>query len=472
MINFDNTYARLPVDFYEEVAPSSAVRPALLAFNEGLADELGLDWRARDAEELVGVFSGMSLPAGARPIAMAYAGHQFGHFAPQLGDGRAILLGEVVSPGGDRFDIQLKGAGVTRFSRGGDGRSPIGPVIREYIVSEAMHALGVPTTRALAAVSSGAPVYREKALPGAVFARVASSHIRVGTFELFASRGQVENLRTLADYVIRRHYAELAGSDEPYLELLRAVGRRKMGLVARWMGVGFIHGVMNTDNTSVAGETIDYGPCAFMDVFRSHQVFSSIDHRGRYRYDNQGRVALWNLAVLANCLMPLVAADAAVAEERLEAELHELSAYCEQQWLEAMCAKLGLFESTTADRALVRDRLAHLQAAELDFTNSFRGLPGELEAESPWHERWRARLSAQPQSRAEAIERMNRTNPAYIPRNHQVERAIQGASQGDLSHFERLNRVLAEPFTERPADRAFTAPPEPDEVVCQTFCGT
>jgi len=472
MIHLENTYADLPRDFFQDVTPSSAVKPELLAFNAPLAEALGLTLSDRSAGELAALFSGKTLPDGARPIAMAYAGHQFGNFVPQLGDGRAILLGEVVDGGGRRFDIHLKGAGQTRFSRGGDGRSSLGPVIREYLVSEAMHALGIPTTRALAAVATGEVVYRERALPGGVLARVASSHLRVGTFEFFAARRQTDHLRVLADYAIARHDPALRDADEPYLELFRAVARRKLALVARWMGVGFIHGVMNTDNTSIAGETIDFGPCAFMDTFRHDQVFSSIDHQGRYRYRSQGQVAIWNLAALANCLVPLVAADPSVAVEKLNAEVDALSEVFDRAWLAVMAAKLGIFEPRDDDRGLIQTWLDHLERHELDFTLSFRALADGPDARSPFHQAWRARLAEQPQTYAEAFALIKQRNPAIIPRNHQIERAIEGALHGDLAHFQRLHLALASPYTDSPEAAELAAPPRPHEVVQATFCGT
>lgn len=472
MIQLEHTYADLPDEFYHEVVPTAAVSPTLLAVNRPLAKELGLDLQGADDEQLAELFSGRSMPEGARPIAMAYAGHQFGGFSPQLGDGRAILLGEVVSPEGRRFDIHLKGAGQTPFSRRGDGRSSLGPVIREYLVSEAMHALGVPSTRALAAVTTGETVYRERPLPGGVLARVASSHVRVGTFEYFAARRRTDLVKRLADYVIERHYPELAQADNPYLALFEAVARRKLALVARWMGVGFIHGVMNTDNTSVAGETIDFGPCAFMDTFRADQVYSSIDHQGRYRYRNQGPIAMWNLTVLANCLVPILGDDQKAAVGTLNAVLEGLPEFFDGEWLRVMGAKLGLFEPTQDDQPLIERWLKRLETADLDFTNSFRSLSAEFELDTPFHTAWRSRLAEQPQTRDETSTLMRSSNPAFIPRNHQVERAIAGALDGDLSHFRRLHDVLSKPYKDQPDQADLALPPETHEIVHQTFCGT
>ena len=406
------------------------------------------------------------------PIAQAYAGHQFGHFVPQLGDGRAVLLGEVVAPGGQRFDIQLKGSGPTRFSRNGDGLNWIGPVLREYIVSEAMHALGVPTTRALAAVATGRPVMRHTALPGAVVTRVASSHLRVGTFEFFIARGDVASLRTLVDYAIQRHDPEVADADHPVVAFYDRVADRFLRLVARWMSVGFIHGVMNTDNTTISGETIDYGPCAFMDTFRFDQVFSSIDRGGRYRYENQGSIAIWNLAVLANALLPLVDDDEQRAVDTLGPIIEGFRPRFERYWLEAMAPKLGLAEARDADEALVKRWLHHLQDTEQDFTIAFRTLPKRLDAPGELFDALRARLAMQPDGRDAVVDRMNAHNPYVIPRNHQVERAIAEGVTGDLTHAQRLMDALADPYTERADALWLTEPPTADEVVERTFCGT
>lgn len=471
-LTLESTYADLPEEFARPVSPSSASAPELLAFNRPLAGELGLDVGGVDDDTLARVFSGKALPASARPVAMAYSGHQFGHFNPHLGDGRAILLGEVVTPTGQRRDLHLKGAGKTPFSRRGDGRSSLGPVIREYLVSEAMHALGVPTTRALAAMKTGETVYREDLLPGGSMVRVASSHIRVGTFEFFAARRMGEHLRRLADYAIARHDHDLVGAPDRYITFFRRVTRRKLKLVARWMGVGFIHGVMNTDNTTVSGETIDYGPCAFMDTYDEDQVYSSIDHYGRYRYSHQGRIAMWNLSVLANAFVPLVAEDTERAVEMLNEELGQLEGVFDEAWLAVMAPKLGIFEPRPEDRALVERWLTRLQREQLDFTNSFRGLATAWEAATPFHEAWRSRLDEQPQTREEAVALMKRHNPAIIPRNHQVERAIEGALAGDLSHFKAFHAALASPYEDRRSCDLFTSPPLPGEVVEQTFCGT
>lgn len=487
-MTFDNSYARLPERFYSRVEPASVPAPVLLAFNDGLAGELGLDALADGDEALAAVFAGNQVPAGAEPIALAYAGHQFGQFVPQLGDGRAVLLGEVVGADSVRHDVQLKGAGRTPYSRGGDGRSSIGPVIREYLLSEAMHALGVPTTRALAAVYTGQKVYRDTALPGGVFTRVAASHIRIGTFEYFAARGDVAGLKTLADYAISRHYPELADDDRPYAAFFSAVVAAQVRLVAHWMDIGFIHGVMNTDNTAVSGETLDYGPCAFMDEFHANKVFSSIDHGGRYSYANQPQILQWNLARLAECLL-LLDTD----RRRFETELMGLPSRYEAEYLARMRRKLGFtprkrddsqgdsngnsHDDPRGDSALLRDWLRQLQKRELDYTLSFRELADRIDAsDAPrfgtFETDWKQRLATQGESGDQIRARMNSVNPLFIPRNHQIERAIQGAIEGNLSVFHELREVLSRPFETQPQFAEYAQPPLPGERVTQTFCGT
>lgn len=484
MFNFDNTYLELPEDFYQKVSPSSAVAPKLISFNTDLARELGANLDAIDEKKLTDVFSGKEILPGSVPIAQAYAGHQFGNFVHSLGDGRAILLGEIVTPEGLRFDIQLKGSGRTTFSRRGDGRSALGPVIREYIVSEAMHALNIPTTRALAAVTSGDQVYRESIVPGGILTRIASSHIRVGTFEYFSCRENFRAVKQLADYAITRHYPELVSSDNIYFEFFKAVAKRKLSLVARWMSVGFIHGVMNTDNTSISGETIDFGPCAFMDHFNDQKVFSSIDRNGRYAYSNQANMALWNLSSLANCLFPLMDTDSDDMSTLLNEEFDSLSEYFNTLWVQEMGKKLGLFSVTQADQLLIKAWLHYLEKERLDFTNSFQDLIGILnQGESQtifkrttefnhFLSSWEKRLNQQPQDREESKNLMQQSNPVFIPRNHQVEKAIAKAMQGNYEHFHRLNHVLANPFTHQEKHQALRDAPQEDEVVHQTFCGT
>ncbi|WP_405231061.1 protein adenylyltransferase SelO [Lentisalinibacter salinarum] len=472
----ENSYARLPGHFYARVAPAPVPTPVLLAWNGPLAAELGLEGLGGDEERLARLFGGNELPPGAEPIALAYAGHQFGRFVPQLGDGRAVLLGERVDASGRRRDIQLKGSGRTPFSRMGDGKSSLGPVIREYVVSEAMHTLGVPTTRALAAVATGERVFREEALPGGVFTRVAASHVRVGTFEYFAARGDADAVRVLADYAIDRHYPRARETDEPLRAFYRGVVEVQARLVAHWMALGFIHGVMNTDNTAVSGETLDYGPCAFMDEFHYDKVFSSIDHYGRYAYGQQGTIAQWNLARLADCLL-LAGGDKAAFEE----ELARFPGLFEDEWLGRMARKLG-FTTTEPDDAdaiadLVGDWLAHLQREGLDYTLSFRELAARAGASDEprfgeFELRWRERLARRPETADEVRALMEAENPLYIPRNHQVERAIRAAIGGDLSVFRELRAVLERPFEEQPGRSDYAAPPASDERVVRTFCGT
>ena len=450
-------------------------RPTLLAWNATLAEELGLSGLATSDDDLAQIFSGNRLPDGAESIALAYAGHQFGHFSPQLGDGRAVLIGDVVDAEGQRRDVQLKGSGRTPFSRAGDGRSSLGPVIREYLLSEAMHALGVPTTRALAAVRTGEQVVRESLLPGGVFTRVASSHVRVGSFEYFASKGDVDSLKALADFAIGRHAPELAESERPYLEFYRQVVEKQTALVAHWMDLGFIHGVMNTDNTSVSGETIDYGPCAFMDEFNASKVFSSIDRRGRYAFDQQPAIIQWNLMRLAECLLML---DEGQSE--FEEELARVMPLFVTQYFARMRRKLGLTQDSDKqddDVELVREWLAYLQDNGLDYTLSFRELADRVDAddEPRFGEIeliWRKRLQEQGTSAADVRESMNAVNPRFIARNHQVERAIQGAIDGDLTVFNELHEVLARPFDEQPGFDQYAVPPRVEERVTQTFCGT
>ncbi len=474
---FDNSYARLPERFYARLAPTPVRAPKLIAVNAELARELGLDPAELQSPEGVEVLAGNRLAEGSSPLAQAYAGHQFGGWVPQLGDGRAILLGEVVGPKGTRRDIQLKGAGRTPYSRNGDGRAWLGPVLREYLVSEAMHHLGVPTTRALAAVSTGESVYRESELPGAVLTRVAASHIRVGTFQFFAARDDREALELLCQHVIERHYPH---AKDP-LEMLRAVCEAQGRLVSHWLAVGFIHGVMNTDNTSLSGETIDYGPCAFLDRYHPDIVFSSIDMRGRYAYANQPQVMLWNLAQLATALLPILGPDRDAAVEAATLVLHSYPAVQEAQWLVRFRAKLGLRAERDSDRATI-NALLHLMAAqEADFTRTFRGLAdGSARAEfkrdpaafDRWAADWRKRLADEGTSEADARTVMLHANPAFIPRNHRIEQAIEAAVAGDLGPFERLALVLRQPYVDQPEHANLQSAPRPDEEVEATFCGT
>jgi uncharacterized protein YdiU (UPF0061 family) len=482
---FENTYARLPDRFYARVPPTPVRAPRLVRLNTELALELGLDpcWLA--GPEGLEVLAGRRVPEAAEPIAMAYAGHQFGHFVPQLGDGRAILLGEVVDRQGVRRDLQLKGSGRTPFSRSGDGRAALGPVLREYVVSEAMAALGIPTTRSLAAVMTGETVARETLLPGALLTRVAASHIRVGTFQFFAARGDLEGLRLLADHVISRHYPEAAHSDRPYVSLLELVTLRQAELIARWLLVGFIHGVMNTDNTSIAGETIDYGPCAFMDEYHPAKVFSSIDQRGRYAYANQPQIATWNLARFAETLLPLIGEDQQQAIKQAEGVLERFSARFQAAYSAGMRQKLGLSTEANGDLELAGEFLGMLATYQVDFTVAFRRLSdaadgpdaeGALRSlfidEQPfetWAGRWRSRLALEP---APGL-RMRAVNPAFIPRNHRIEAMIEAAvEREDFAPFEELLSVLARPFEDQACLAHYMDPPQPHEQVGQTFCGT
>jgi uncharacterized protein YdiU (UPF0061 family) len=486
---FQNTYAALPANFFARVSPTPVASPRLIKLNRPLAIHLGLDPDLLESPEGTEILAGKRVPDGADPIAMAYAGHQFGHFVPQLGDGRAILLGEVIDADGVRRDIQLKGSGPTPFSRRGDGRAALGPVLREYIVSEAMAALGIPTTRSLAAAITGENVMRETQLPGAVLTRVASSHIRVGTFQYFAARSDTEGVRRLADHVIERHYPQVAGAERPYLALLSAVIARQAELVARWLLVGFIHGVMNTDNTSISGETIDYGPCAFMDQYDPATVFSSIDEQGRYAYANQPRIALWNLTRLAECLLPLLSDDKDKAIEEAQLVLGEFAEKFTSAYQAGLRSKIGLFTMRDGDEALVQDLLDAMAKHRADFTLTFRRLSdaafdpaGDAEVRSlfvdpsaydEWAARWRQRLGEEPQTAAERRAAMRSVNPAFIPRNHRVEAVIEAAvSRDDFEPFEVLLTVLSKPYEDQPDFAGYADPPEPHQRVLQTFCGT
>jgi len=483
---FSNSYAGLPPRFFARVDPVAVADPRLIKFNGALAAELGLEWQ--DDSPLAAIFAGNVVPDGAEPIATAYAGHQFGQFVPQLGDGRAILLGEVIGRDGVRRDIQLKGSGRTPFSRSGDGRAALGPVLREYLVSESIHSLGIPTTRSLAAVTTGEPVFRGARLPGAVVTRVAASHVRVGTFEFFAARGDTDAVRLLADYVIDRHYPQLKSADRPYLELLAAVTRRQASLIADWMRVGFIHGVMNTDNTTISGETIDFGPCAFMDVYDPATVFSSIDSYGRYAYGNQPAMAQWNMARFAETILTLIDSDTQRAVDAASAVVTSFREHFEACWIAGLRRKVGLVTSEEGDAALAGALLDLMQRASADYTLTFRRLciaaeagadaehilgaapPPEL---AQWIGQWRARLARDPQSPVDRARSMRAANPAYIPRNHRIEAAIVAATeQADFGPFNEMLDVWSRPYEEQPGREAYLAPPLPAERVLQTFCGT
>jgi uncharacterized protein YdiU (UPF0061 family) len=490
--NFENTYARLPDRFYARLDPTPVAAPRLVKLNRELALTLGLDPNELASPQGVEILAGNRVADGSEPLAEAYAGHQFGHFVPQLGDGRANLLGEVLGRDGVHYDIQLKGSGRTAFSRGGDGRAALGPVLREYIVSEAMAALGVPTTRALAAVVTGERVLRETVLPGAVFTRVAASHLRVGTFQYFAARGDTEATRVLADYAIARHYPEAAQAKQPYRALLDGVVGRHARLVAQWLLLGFIHGVMNTDNTSISGETIDYGPCAFMEAYDPAKVFSSIDHQGRYAYGNQPRAAHWNLARLAEALLPLLQQEQGSEEAALASAQEALAAFAPQ--FEAALAaglgrKLGFLTQREGDDSLAQDLLGRMAANRADFTLTFRRLcsaaigpegdegvrtllaePGAYDA---WAGQWRRRLKEELVSPQERVAVMRKSNPAFIPRNHMVEEALDAAvERQNFQPFEQLLDVVSRPYEDRPDLERYATPARPEQCVTQTFCGT
>jgi serine/tyrosine/threonine adenylyltransferase len=474
-LGFEHTYAALPERFHAAVAPTTVTDPKLVAFNRPLAAELGLDVDAVE-REAAAFFSGNRLPDDAKPIAMAYAGHQFGGFVPRLGDGRAILLGELRGRDGVLRDVQLKGSGLTPFSRTADGRAALGPMLREYLISEAMHALRIPTTRSLAVVTTGERVYREDVLPGAVLTRVAASHVRVGTFQYFAGRQDIDGVRELLNYVIARHYPELQDADVPALAVLKAVSQRQAALISQWMCVAFIHGVMNTDNMAISGETIDYGPCAFMEQYNPRTVFSSIDHNGRYAYANQPAIAQWNLARLADTLIPLIDANTDKAVQLATEVIQDFMNVFDAHFLAGMRRKIGLVSREEGDADLIRRLLSEMHGASADFTRTFRAL--SLDAGCPtgldeWVRDWRERLTRDPQTPAERAANMRQVNPAYIPRNHRVEAALNAASeQGDLEPFRRLLAVVQNPFEEQPGADDYALPAAPEERVLHTFCGT
>lgn len=489
---FCNTYTGLPEHFYARTIPTRVREPRLLKLNDALAEQLGLDISLLRTPEALEVLAGNRIAAGSEPIALAYAGHQFGNFVPSLGDGRANLLGEIIGHDGIRYDVQLKGSGRSAFSRRGDGRAAVGPVLREYILSEAMAALGIPTTRSLAAVATGEPVFRENVLPGAVLTRIAQSHIRVGTFEYFAARRDTEALRALTNYATKRHYAEVEQADRPVHAFLHAVIERQAKLVAQWMMVGFIHGVMNTDNTSISGETIDYGPCAFMEAYDPATVFSSIDQNGHYAYGNQPRIMMWNLARLAESLLPLLAEETDNEDAALQSAQDSLATFAthyDAAQLAGLRKKLGLQTQREEDSAIAFDLLDRMQQGKADFTLTFRKLceaaiaPANDQAVrelfsqpttyDEWAQRWRERISLEDVSPDDRAAAMRQVNPAIIPRNHQVEAALSAASSdNNLEPFEMLLKALSRPYENRPEFEAYTHPARPEERVLYTFCGT
>lgn len=479
--NFDNSYARLPDTFYTIINATPVHSPELAILNHALAASLGLNESELQSEEGIEILSGNRIPEDALPLAQAYAGHQFGHFT-MLGDGRALLIGEQITQSGERFDIQLKGSGRTPYSRGGDGRAALGPMLREYIISEAMHALGIPTTRSLAVVTTGETVIRETVLPGAILTRVAASHLRVGTFQYAARWGTAEELRVLADYAINRHFPEAEAGDNPYLSLLQEVTRRQASLIAQWQLVGFIHGVMNTDNMAISGETIDFGPCAFMDTYDPSTVFSSIDIHGRYAYGNQPDIAVWNLARFTETMLPLLHVNPDQARKLASETISGFAELYWQSWLEGMRAKLGLFTGELQDEALIKDLLSMMYEYHADYTNTFRALSFETPEETDlfrtpkftqWHERWQARLARQQESKDIAKQLMRKHNPAVIPRNYRVEEALEAAvKHGDYKVMERLLDVLSNPFSYSPEQDEYATPPTPSSCPYRTFCGT
>lgn len=479
--NFDNSYARLPSILFSPTKAVPVGGPGLVMFNSALAESLGLNSQALKEQDGLAVFSGNCAPPGAAPIAQAYAGHQFGHFT-MLGDGRAVLLGEQMAPTGERFDIQLKGSGRTPFSRGGDGRAALGPMLREYIISEAMHALGIPTTRSLAVVSTGETVSRQVPLSGAILTRVAQSHIRVGTFEYIDARNDRETLEVLASYTLTRHFPDLVSDNSPHLALLHAVMERQASLIAKWQMVGFIHGVMNTDNMAICGETIDYGPCAFMDIYDPKTVFSSIDRNGRYAYGNQPKIAQWNLARFAESLVPLLHTNHDEAVELAQNAVESFPAMMNRHLLAGMRAKLGIFTEESDDAALIETLLNWMYESRVDYTNTFRAL-STIEGHSDgltqddafraWHESWQSRLKRQPQSREAASNLMRLHNPAVIPRNHRVEEALGAAvERADYSVMQQLLEAIKMPYEDSPLHLNYRAPSATGDEPYQTFCGT
>jgi uncharacterized protein YdiU (UPF0061 family) len=479
--NFDNSYARLPKSFFTKLIPTPVRSPKLIILNGTLATTLGLKVKALQSNDGTAVLAGNQISEGALPLAQAYAGHQFGHFN-RLGDGRALLLGEQITPLNERVDIQLKGSGPTPYSRRGDGRAALGPMLREYIISEAMHALGIATTRSLAVVATGESIIRETEQPGAILTRVASSHLRVGTFQYISQWGTDEDLRALADYTLQRHFPEVDADENRYLSLLQVVIKRQAELIAKWLLVGFIHGVMNTDNLAISGETIDYGPCAFMDAYDPTTVFSSIDTQGRYAYGNQPRIAAWNLARFAETLLPLLHDNEAQAVKLAEDALSDFAVLYHRNWLKGMRAKLGIFNKEQEDESLIEGLLSMLQKYRADYTNTFLALTFEKSKDTviygttefaQWHELWQARLGRQQEPKASSHQLMRSSNPALIPRNHRVEDALEAAvKHGDNSVMERLLDVLSSPFAHSPEQAEYSTLPVLSSLPYQTFCGT
>ena len=477
---FDNTYLHLPEIFYTKLVPAPVPEPEMVILNTPLAIELGLDFSEISLDKQAVLFSGNQMPESAEPFAQAYAGHQFGHFSI-LGDGRAIVWGEHITPTGQRFDLQFKGSGPTPYSRGGDGRAPLGPMLREYIISEAMQALNIPTTRSLAVVTHGEQVYRETTLPGAILTRVASSHIRVGTFQFAALKEDKETIQALLDYTIKRHYPEIKEKQNKALSLLKAVIEKQAELITHWMRVGFIHGVMNTDNMALSGETIDYGPCAFMDTYDPGTVFSSIDHTGRYAYANQPAITQWNLARLAETLLPLINENVEKARDLAEEAINGFGVVYKEKSLSMLRAKVGLFGEQPEDEKLITDLLDWMHQKGADYTNTFLDLTNEAPPKGEsynsatfkeWHTRWQARVVKNTQPLESSLALMRANNPVVIPRNHIVEQALDAATNGDLHPLKNLLAALQEPYKNSSDLKPYQCPPKPEEKVCHTFCGT
>ena len=484
---FDNSYQNLPQEFFERINPIPVKDPKIIIFNTDLGKTLGIDPEMSE-KELAKIFSGNEVPEGSSPIALAYAGHQFGQFVHQLGDGRAILLGELSTPDQERYDIQLKGSGQTKFSRQGDGRAPIGPIIREYVISESMNALGIPSTRSLAAISTGEQVFRETLLPGGVLTRIAKSHIRVGTFEYFAAQKNTDHLKTLADYTINRHFPALKEANNSYISLLQTVSDLQIELISKWMGVGFIHGVMNTDNTSIVGETIDYGPCAFMDEYNPGTVFSSIDTHGRYAFGNQPLIAQWNMACFANSLLPLIDENSEKAVKKAQEVINNFPKNMNEAVMGVMCKKIGLDSSENDSQELLKSFLNIMLDNKSDYTLSFRYLNESLQGKKEdllkaqfqehdklydWLQKWTKTLENKNLNKKDVMNMMDKTNPLFIPRNHLLERIIDAATENnDFSQMKTLLKVFSSPYKEQPENEAYSKPPKPDEIVKQTFCGT
>ena len=484
---FDNSYQNLPQEFFERINPVPVKDPKIIIFNTDLGKTLGIDPKMSE-KDLAKIFSGNEVPEGSSPIALAYAGHQFGQFVHQLGDGRAILLGELSTPDQERYDIQLKGSGQTKFSRRGDGRAPIGPIIREYVISESMNAMGIPSTRSLAAISSGEQVFRETLLPGGVLTRIAKSHIRVGTFEYFAAQKNTDHLKTLADYTINRHFPVLKEANNSYISLLQTVSDLQIELISKWMGIGFIHGVMNTDNTSIVGETIDYGPCAFMDEYNPGTVFSSIDTHGRYAFGNQPLIAQWNMACFANTLLPLIDENSEKAVTKAQEVINDFPKNMNEAVMAVMCKKIGLDSAEKNSQELVKNFLNIMLDNKSDYTLSFRYLGESLKSKnedllkaqfqehnrlSDWLLKWTKTLKSKNLNKKDVINMMDKTNPFFIPRNHLLEKIIDDATKNnDFSQMKILLKVFSNPYKEQPENETYSKPPKPNEIVKQTFCGT